>query len=54
VVKAHGKQIKAAAKLLAEAKRPVFYVGGGVDPRRRISRAPRSWRRPSALPWSRR
>ncbi|GAA3750009.1 acetolactate synthase large subunit [Leifsonia bigeumensis] len=30
VTKAHGKQIQAAAKLLAEAKRPVFYVGGGV------------------------
>ncbi len=30
VVKAHGKQIQAAAQLLAEAKRPVFYVGGGV------------------------
>lgn len=30
VTKAHGKQIQAAAKLLAEARRPVFYVGGGV------------------------
>jgi len=30
VMKAHGKQIQAAAKLIAEAKRPVFYVGGGV------------------------
>ncbi|RFA15295.1 acetolactate synthase large subunit [Subtercola boreus] len=30
VVKAHGKQIQAAAALLAVAKRPVFYVGGGV------------------------
>ena len=30
VTKAHGKQITAAAQLLAEAKRPVFYVGGGV------------------------
>lgn len=30
VVKAHGKQIQAAAQLLAAAKRPVFYVGGGV------------------------
>jgi acetolactate synthase-1/2/3 large subunit len=29
-VKAHGKQINAAAKLLAEASRPVLYVGGGV------------------------
>ena len=30
VVKAHGKQVQAAAQLLAEAERPVFYVGGGV------------------------
>jgi acetolactate synthase-1/2/3 large subunit len=30
ITKAHGKQITAAAALLAEAKRPVFYVGGGV------------------------
>ncbi|CAN5235124.1 acetolactate synthase large subunit [soil metagenome] len=30
VTKAHGKQIIAAAELLAQAKRPVFYVGGGV------------------------
>lgn len=30
VTKAHGKQVHAAAKLIAEAKRPVFYVGGGV------------------------
>jgi len=30
VTKAHGKQILAAAQLLAEAKRPIFYVGGGV------------------------
>jgi acetolactate synthase-1/2/3 large subunit len=30
VTKAHGKQIQAAAQLLADAKRPVFYVGGGV------------------------
>jgi acetolactate synthase-1/2/3 large subunit len=30
VMKAHGKQIQAAAQLLAEAKRPVLYVGGGV------------------------
>ena len=29
-MKAHGKQVQAAAQLLAEAKRPVFYVGGGV------------------------
>ncbi|PJJ71312.1 acetolactate synthase large subunit [Diaminobutyricimonas aerilata] len=30
VTKAHGKQIQAAAQLLVESKRPVFYVGGGV------------------------
>ncbi|MGN6205315.1 acetolactate synthase large subunit [Humibacter sp.] len=30
VTKAHGKQVHAAARLLAEASRPVLYVGGGV------------------------
>ncbi len=30
VVRAHGKQVQAAAQLLAEAERPVLYVGGGV------------------------
>ncbi|WP_460802186.1 acetolactate synthase large subunit [Microbacterium sp. GXF6406] len=30
VTKAHGKQIQAAATLIAEAKKPVLYVGGGV------------------------
>lgn len=30
VTKAHGKQIQAAAQLLAEARKPVLYVGGGV------------------------
>jgi len=30
VVKAHGKQIQAAAQLLAGAERPVLYVGGGI------------------------
>ena len=30
VLKAHGKQVQAAAQMLAEAERPVFYVGGGV------------------------
>ena len=28
--KPHGRQIKAAAQLIREAKRPVFYIGGGV------------------------
>jgi len=31
VTKAHGKQILAAAELLANAQRPVLYVGGGVN-----------------------
>jgi acetolactate synthase-1/2/3 large subunit len=30
VSKPHGKQIQAAAQMIAEAKRPVLYVGGGV------------------------
>ncbi|GAA4265257.1 acetolactate synthase large subunit [Frondihabitans peucedani] len=30
ITKAHGKQITAAAQLLADAERPIFYVGGGV------------------------
>src|SRR6187399_989804 len=30
VLKAHGKQILSAAELIANAKRPVLYVGGGV------------------------
>ncbi len=30
VTKAHGKQIQAAAHLLASARKPVLYVGGGV------------------------
>lgn len=30
VTKAHGKQVLAAAQLIAEAKQPVLYVGGGV------------------------
>ncbi|MBS3178451.1 MULTISPECIES: acetolactate synthase large subunit [unclassified Pseudoclavibacter] len=30
VLKAHGKQILAAAQLIAQAKKPVFYLGGGI------------------------
>ncbi|MBW1639460.1 MULTISPECIES: acetolactate synthase large subunit [Microbacterium] len=30
VTKAHGKQIQAAAALLAESRKPVLYVGGGI------------------------
>ena len=30
VSKPHGKQIQAAAQMIAEAKRPVLYVGGGI------------------------
>jgi len=30
VAKPHGKQIREAARLILEAQRPVFYVGGGV------------------------
>ena len=30
VTRAHGKQIQAAAQLIAEARKPVLYVGGGV------------------------
>ncbi len=30
VTKAHGKQIQAAAQLIAESKKPVLYVGGGI------------------------
>jgi acetolactate synthase I/II/III large subunit len=30
ITKAHGKQVAAAAQLLADAKRPVLYVGGGI------------------------
>ncbi|MFA5606579.1 MAG: acetolactate synthase large subunit [Leucobacter sp.] len=31
ITKANSKQIQAAADLIAEAERPVFYVGGGVN-----------------------
>ena len=30
VTKAHGKQIAAAAQMIAEAQKPVLYVGGGI------------------------
>jgi len=30
VTRPHGKQIREAARLIAEARRPVLYVGGGV------------------------
>ena len=30
VTKPHGKQIQAAAQLIAESKKPVLYVGGGI------------------------
>ncbi|MDT1055610.1 acetolactate synthase 3 large subunit, partial [Pseudomonas aeruginosa] len=30
VTKPHGKQVREAVRLIAAAKRPVLYVGGGV------------------------
>jgi acetolactate synthase-1/2/3 large subunit len=30
VIKPHGKQVREAARLIAESRRPVLYVGGGV------------------------
>ena len=30
ILKAHGKQIQAAAEMILESKAPVFYVGGGI------------------------
>ena len=30
VTRPHGKQIREASRLMAEAKRPILYVGGGV------------------------
>jgi thiamine pyrophosphate-dependent acetolactate synthase large subunit-like protein len=26
----HGKQIQAAAEIIAQSKKPIFYVGGGI------------------------
>ncbi len=40
VTRPHAKQVREAAKLILEARRPVLYVGGGVDPLRRLRRAP--------------
>jgi len=31
ITRPHGKQIREAAKLIAEAKRPVIYLGGGIN-----------------------
>lgn len=30
VQKAHGKQVQAAAEMIAQAERPIFYIGGGA------------------------
>src|SRR5439155_16011576 len=30
VLRPHGKQVREAARLIAEARRPVLYIGGGV------------------------
>ncbi|HSV66301.1 MAG TPA: acetolactate synthase large subunit [Mycobacteriales bacterium] len=30
VLRPHGKQVREAARLIAEARRPVFYIGGGL------------------------
>ena len=37
VTRPHGKQIREAARLIAEARRPVLYVGGGVIKARAIA-----------------
>ena len=49
VTKGHAGQIKKAVQLLLEAKRPMVYAGGGVDPERRgaAADAPRA---PARLP----
>ena len=54
ITKAHGKQITAAAQLLAEAERPVFYVGGGVIRAECVRKSSAPWSRRRAPPSSRR
>ena len=44
VSRPHGKQIREAAKLIASARRPVLYVGGGVLKSRATRRAARAGR----------
>ena len=44
VIRPHGKQIREAARLIAEARRPVLYVGGGVIKARAHRRAARARR----------
>ena len=39
----HGKQIREAAKLIAAARRPVLYVGGGVLKAEASRRSCGSW-----------
>ena len=50
-VRPHGGQIAAAARLIASARRPVLYVGGGVIKAKRTSNCWR-WRKPPESPWS--
>ena len=45
VTRPHGKQIREAARLIAEARRPVLYVGGGVHQGPRHRRT--AWRSPN-------
>ena len=45
VTRPHSKQIREAARLMAEAKRPVLYVGGGVHKAGRRARAAAGWPR---------
>ena len=39
VTRPHAKQIREAARLMLESRRPVLYVGGGTDPLRRLEGA---------------